>query len=315
MKTLSKAEMKKAIRAVAADRLKHPVISRPDFAKDPKLRSIRRASEKMAREFLREAGLDMKELEALQRQRSVELERVVKQHKADALRRASRQRDALHSSVRAQSQALQSLAARGGFLPNPFFVLDTPFLILSPPGSDSAAVPWGSWAKSDVKTSTSQGTQYVSFFFAWENPNPLVAYSGINALTFMSATGYLKAHSPWDWGFHNKSWVKASAQVSCVINLFGPHLTSPSVFVGEATASSSLWSGGYDAQSISAERYLSVSMVGVPSISSVIFEVDLVVSYGNDRGDIEADFKSGNFQIACPFVAFSLLNSPPVATG
>src|SRR5215469_5836431 len=122
MKTISKAEMKKAIRAVAADRVKHPVISRPDFAKDPKLRSIRRASETMAREFLREAGLERKKLEALQRQRSVELERVVKQHKADALRRASRQRNALHSSVRAQSQALQSLAARGGFLPNPFFV-------------------------------------------------------------------------------------------------------------------------------------------------------------------------------------------------
>src|SRR5262245_20372741 len=130
----------------------------------------------------------------------------------------------------------------------------------------------------------------------------------------MTATGYLKAHSPWDWGFQNKSSVKASAQVSCVIN-FGPHLTSPSVFLGDSTAISHLWGGGYDAQSISAEQYLSLTMVGVPSISSVIFEVDLVVSFQNDNGDIEADFKSGNFQIACPFVAFSLLNSPPMVMG
>src|SRR5262245_5916158 len=141
MKTISKAEMKKAILTVAADRLKQPVTLRPDFAKEPKLRSIRGASEKMARGFLREAGLDMKQFEALQRQRNVELERIVKKHKADALRRASRQRDALHSSIRAQSKSLQSLAASGGFLPNPFFVLDTPFLILAPPGSNSAAVP------------------------------------------------------------------------------------------------------------------------------------------------------------------------------
>ena len=67
MKTISKAEMKKAILAVAVDQLKHLVISRLDFAKDSKLRSIRRASDKMARGFLREAGLDMKQLEVLQR--------------------------------------------------------------------------------------------------------------------------------------------------------------------------------------------------------------------------------------------------------
>jgi len=312
MKTISKAEMKKAILALAADRLKHPVLLRPDFAKDPKLRSIRRAWEKMARGLLKGAGLDLKQLETLQRQRSVELERIVKKHKADALQRASRQRDALHSSIQAQSNALQSLAARDGFLPNPFFVLDTPFLILSTPGSDSAAVPWESWAKSDFKTSASQGTKYVSFFFFWENPNPLSDYSGIHALTFMSATGYLKAHSPWDWGFQNESWVKASAQFSYVINL-GGGLPPESVFVGEAIAISNLWSGGDDAQSISAERTLNLTRVAVPSIHSIVFEVDLVVSYRNDSGNIEADFKSGNFQITCPYVAFSLSNAPTVA--
>jgi hypothetical protein len=58
----------------------------------------------------------------------------------------------------------QSLAARGGFLWSAFYVLDTSFLSLSPPGSDSAEVPAGNWANSDVKTSASQGTQYVSFF-------------------------------------------------------------------------------------------------------------------------------------------------------
>src|SRR5262245_23575793 len=106
MKTISKAEMKKAILAVAADRLKHPVILRPDFAKDPKLRSIRRASKKMARGFLREVGLDIKHLEGLQRQHNVELERIVKRQRADALRQASRQRDTLQSSIPAQSKAL-----------------------------------------------------------------------------------------------------------------------------------------------------------------------------------------------------------------
>jgi hypothetical protein len=296
--------------------LKHLVILQPDFENDPKLRSIRRSSEKMARGFLSQAGLDMKPFEALLRQRSAELERIVKKHKADALRRASRQRDALQSSIRAQSKALRSLAARGGFFPNPFFVLDTPFHISTPGSSASAEVPWGSWAKSNVKSSASHGTQYVSFYFIWTNPNPFGAYSGINAFTFLSATGYLKARSPWDWFSQNESSVKASAQVTCVINLLGEEsksLTSPSGFLGEATAISSTWSGDYDTQSISAGQHLNVTMVGIPAIKNIFFGVNLVVESWNDNGDIEADFKSGNFQITCPFVAFSLLNSPPIS--
>jgi hypothetical protein len=34
------------------------------------------------------------------------------------------------------------------------------------------------------------------------------------------------------------------------------------------------------------------------------------MSDGNDNGDIEADFESGDFQISCPGVVFSLLNTP-----
>jgi len=39
-------------------------------------------------------------------------------------------------------------------------------------------------------------------------------------------------------------------------------------------------------------------------------EVALAVSYDNDHGNIEADFQSGGFKIACPVVVISLLNSP-----
>src|SRR5262249_38703267 len=140
-------------------------------------------------------------LEALQRQRSVELERVVKQHKADALRRASRQREALHSSIRAQSDALRRLAARDGFFSHPFFTLDTPDSISSTRKltlSDSAAVPWGSWAKFDFKASDSQAAEKAGFYFSWVNPYG--DYAVINALTFMSATGYLTAHANWEGG-------------------------------------------------------------------------------------------------------------------
>jgi len=42
-----------------------------------------------------------------------------------------------------------------------------------------------------------------------------------------------------------------------------------------------------------------------------VFEVALELDCENDSGNIDADFASGDFKIACPVVVFSLLNSPP----
>jgi hypothetical protein len=51
-------------------------------------------------------------------------------------------------------------------------------------------------------------------------------------------------------------------------------------------------------------------MFAVAPGKGVVFEVALALDYRNDSGDIEADFESGDFKIACPVVVFSLLNSP-----
>ena len=75
------------------------------------------------------------------------------------------------------------------------------------------------------------------------------------------------------------------------------------------------FSGGDSAQSISGETDLSAMLFAVPPNAQVIFEAALSLGYGNDGGNIEADFESGDFQIMCPFVALSLLNSPPVVVG
>ena len=52
-------------------------------------------------------------------------------------------------------------------------------------------------------------------------------------------------------------------------------------------------------------------MFAVPPGNVVVFEVALLVDWENDDGDVEADFESSNFQIACRVVVFSLVNSPP----
>ncbi len=306
---ISKAELKKAILAVEAERLKHPVVFRLNSAQYPKLLSSRRAKEKLVSEFLREAGLDTKKFEALEEQQSAEQERIIDKHKADALKRASRQNDTLHSTILEQSKALQGLTAPGDFFPNPAFSLDKPFLVWTAPLlalSDSAVVPFGSWAKFKVASSESR-TQTVGFYFYWANPYDV--YAVINATTFMSAIGHVKAHAPWTYGVNT-----SSVTIAALFALwFGLPQNTPyeSEVLGSVGAWGGLFTGGEtNAISISAGVNLNKTMFAVPPKEVVIFEVALAVIYENDDGNIEADFESGDFKITCPIVVVSLLNSP-----
>jgi hypothetical protein len=77
MKTISETALKKAIIAAEAERAKHPVALRPDRAELARMRKARQASEKMVGEFVAQAGLDMKQLRAVQEQRNAEIDRLV----------------------------------------------------------------------------------------------------------------------------------------------------------------------------------------------------------------------------------------------
>lgn len=313
MKKISKAELKKAILAVEAKRSQHPIAFRPDRAQYLRLQKSRQTSEKMISGFLREAGLEMQKFQALQEQRGVELERIVAKHKTDALRRASRQKDTLHSSIVKQSEALRSLATQPDFFPHPSFSLDTPFLIWTTPLrplADSAAVPFASWAKFRIATSEYRGTQKVGFYFYWANP--FRKHAVINAATFMSATGHLRSNAPATFGV-NTSWVEATARFGLWFG-FPRDVASTSYateFLGSTGAFGSTFSGeGTNASSISAGVSLSQTMFAVPPGNVVVFEVALALEYENDDGNIEADFESGDFRIGCPVVVFSLLTKP-----
>jgi hypothetical protein len=317
MKEISTAELKKAIVAVETERLKHPATFRPDRAQRAALQKSRKESEKAVSAFLRKAGLDLKGFQALQERRSAELERMVAKHKADAIKLAASRKGTLYSSIAAQSKALGDLASRSDFFPYPSFTLDTPFLIWSIPLadiSDSAAVPFGSFAKFKFKTSQTI-TQKVGFYFYW--PNPYQDYAVINAATFFSATGHLTAHAPWTF-WSNSSEVYAYADFNLWFG-WPTAVTSSncaSAFLGSTGAMGAGTTGG-DTQgtSVSSGVSLNTTMFAVPPNTVVVFEVaiELDCSVDDSDGYIEADFESGDFRIACPVVVFSLLNSPPSA--
>lgn len=312
MKTFSKAELRKAILEAEAERAKYPAAVRPSQEQQQKLQKNRRTSEELAAGFLTKAGFDMKKFEALQERREAELERIVAKHKTDALRLASRKKNAVRSGMIRQSEALRDLASRDDFFPYPSFSLDTPFLIWSTPllPIDSAAVPFGSWAKFRVATSES-GSQKVSFYFYW--PSPYTDYAVINAATYLSAAGHLRAHAPWTIGV-NTSEVYATAVFGIWFGVprevwSSSYETSP---LGAMGAFGGTFTGGdVEGYSVNAGLGLNKTMFAVPPRNVVVFEVGVIIDYDNNDGNIEADFEHGDFQIACPVVVFSLLNSPP----
>jgi hypothetical protein len=90
--------------------------------------------------------------------------------------------------------------------------------------------------------------------------------------------------------------------------------TYASAWLGRSGALSTSFIGpDVEGTSISSGVSLSTTMFAVPPGDVVVFEVALELDYDNDSGNIDADFASGDFQIACPVVVFSLLNSPPGA--
>jgi hypothetical protein len=309
MQRISEVELRKMIVGAEAKRLKTGLSLRLDGTR---LRKSREASEKMMSQWLRDSGLDPEKLRALHEQRSAEWESLVARRKKEALRLAARQKKKLHAELAAQSKALRGVNKSSVF-PHPTFSLDTPFLIWTSPLmtlSDSNTAPFDSWAKFKFTTSASQGTQKVSFYFYWVNPYS--DYAVISAATFLSSTGHLKAHAPWSlWS--NWSSVEAGARFGLWFGL--PRDVDASAYVtefqGAARALSAFLIGGDTyGKSIFAGSSLSKTMFAVPPRNVVVFEVALALDYENDDGDIEADFESGDFRIACPVVVFSLLNAP-----
>lgn len=312
MKQISRTQLKKAVIAAEAERISSLSVSRPDFGRSAKLASNARAAEKLGTRFLKAAGMDAAKLQAIAAGREAEQTRMIEKHKADALKRAARQQKTLRATLIAQSEALAQSVA-GDFFPYPSFNLDTPFLIWSTPllDIDSAAIPFGSSAKFRLATSQYQGVQKVGFYFYWANP--FQDYAVINAATFMSANGHLRAHAPWTIGV-NTSEVTATAQLGLSFGWPRPgtYQETEGVYLGGTGAFAQTFIGGdSNATTISAGVSLNRTMFAVPPREVVVFEVALLVDYKNDDGNIEVDFAKGSFNITCPVVVFSILNSPP----
>jgi hypothetical protein len=311
MKTFSEAALKKAILAHEMERLKHG--SAFGAGRSGAMRKNRQASEKILTRFLRNAGLDLDGLEAQNKARSAELKELVENHKAEAIRLASRRKGASYSDMAARA-GLTRWAAPSTTLNNPFIIWSIPEI----PGVVPALTPQGATAKFKFTTSEYSGWQKVGFYYLW--PNPYSDYAVIDVVTTLSATGYIQAHAPWGSFLENNSSLTATSLLNLWIGWPNSNSVTSSDFyqqgIGFVWAYGSIFDGWFhdtQGESISAETYPWAGSFAVPPGGLVVFEVALELDYSNASGDVEADFTSGDFNIACPGVSFAVVNNPPLA--
>jgi hypothetical protein len=313
MKKFSEAALKKAIFAHETERLKHRSAFGASRSELGALRKNRQAAEKILSQFVRNAGLDLNRLGELNKQRSAETKRLVERNKTDAIELASRRKGASYSEI----------AARSGLArwAEPDFTLNTPFIVWSIPtipGVEPAITPQGASAKFKFATSEFSGWQKVGFYYLW--PNPYSDYAVIDVVTALSATGYIQAHAPWDSFSENNSTLTATSLLNLWIGWPDSEFVTSSSFyqqgLGSVWAYASIFDGWFhdtDGRSIASETNPWAGPFAVPPGGLVVFEVAMELDYSNASGDVEADFASGDFNIACPGVVFAVLNNPTLA--
>lgn len=313
MRKFSEAALKKAILAHETERLKHGSAFGAGRSELGALRKNRQAAEKLLSQFLRNAGLDLNGLRELNEQRSAETSRLVERNKTDAIKLASQRKGASYSE----------LAARSGLMrwQTTDFTLNTPFIIWSIPtipGVLPAVTSQGATAKFKFTTSGFSGWQKVGFYYLW--PNPYSDYAVIDVVTTFSAAGYIQAHAPWDSFSENNSMLTATSLLNLWIGWPNSNSVTSSSFyqqgLGNVWAYASLFDGWFhdtDGRSIASETFPWAGPFAVPPGALVVFEVVMELDYSNASGDVEADFESGDFNIACPGVSFAVLNNPPLA--
>ena len=313
----SVAQLTRAVKRASKVRAARLTTLLPNREQRLAIRQLQNGTTQVVAQHLIQSGLDLKKIKTLQKQLGVELAREAVKHKAAALRLASAQKRNLNSAMVRRSKAASALASGPALNLNPFVVLDTPFLIWPQPllaFSDSNTAPFGSWVKFNFSNSNSEGTQSVNFYYYWQNP--FTNSVTINAETFLSAVGHLQANANWGLASH--------AALVGVVALFDAWIgappigtTPPQLDLGEARALASFLTGGdSNGTAINSDVTLTKTMVAVPSLAGVMFEVSLAVYYYSDDGaNVDADFASGDFRFANPFVAFSILNAPNPAWG
>jgi hypothetical protein len=270
-----------------------------------------RAAVKLVADWMRRSGLDTRALAALQDERRLEIERSVKEGRAEAVKQAATQ----FAAVRGHAKALQALAKKGGFFTVPSFTLDKPIRISADPRRilrQSRIKSFDSFAKMRVDR-RQEGQDKLSFVFTFFNQTD--APVAIDAVTFLSASGFLDMTVGGGVVF-NFGFLLAVAQIAVgptesgsiphearTLGALSPFNNPLFPFDGHEST------GAHGAFNLTALHHPVGPRQSVFIVVSVTIDSDCGSSFRS-----LADFESGVLGVSCPLVVVRVHRTPPAIT-
>lgn len=298
----TKAEVERIVRAFWA---------KQEVPRDPRKR-IARPTDKLATEWLRATGFNVKKAETLQKQQRAEWERMAPRAAADAAKRWAGHIKRTQASATAWATNL--MATPGGGTPpsdSSFFLARPISILASDPGILKAThfEPGNSFAKILVDRKSSD-VDTLTFIFAFHNVAGAAFLFDFD--TLLNSSGHLRVSV--GAGFVNSGEVNVDAKLD-VLTASPVTDTQNVAAVGALGGAAPFFQGDSNERTISLTRFLTAPGVVIESDAIAIAQVSLVLSYDLDDARVVADFNAGNFRVQCPVVLIARRSLPAKASG
>lgn len=249
-----------------------------------------------------------------------ETRRYMEKQKAGVVRLSPRVRETLQAQAASRRRAMEHLLARGGDVPILNFVaIDQPALVI--PTQDlvmagAHIVPWNSSAKVRGEWDTpyaDNGSDELSFIFAWENPSQKDAVVNVDAPLILN--GYCDAYASGGLWAYNLVFLGIDASLD-ILEWWNQPPTSPPSQAGQMAHAATVFAfahgiyvgGDPEAAGVQGYYNLNYNLLVVPPRSVIVFSVSLVVNHTIEGdGQARVDFASGDFEVVCPDVLLQIL--------
>jgi hypothetical protein len=305
----------KDISAADEVRRKYSTRDHADFSSLLQMRGNQRNIDNFVNSWLTKTGFESGKFHEILVQNQTELRGILEEQKANAVEQSPSVKEILHLDVDSRRKTVEHLITLAP--PPKYELLSSPFLIWPTQGllGPSAHVePFNSSIKVKLNSERQSGSEKLSFYFLWENPDDTPA--------IINANGYLVLNGFCSVLVLGKifSDTKPDSALGITVSLspsewWNQPPTQPLLQEGQQQSALYLWaqtgsilsSGASDSEFIYKGYDLRHTLHMIPPHGVVVFEVCSYFSYRTTGGLIEADFRSGDFEILCPGVLVTIL--------
>lgn len=302
MSKLTKTEVQRVVRAIWRSQ------EVPKEVRTP-LQSARDV-EKLATNWLRSTGFDVRKANKLQGRHRAEWDRLAPKAGSVAARRWAGHIRRTQAS--ATAWATDIMASAGGAPPGNSFFVDTPISILaSDPGSlkDSRIKAGKSFAKvlGDRKSSN---VDTYSFIFRFRNTAATPFLFTFD--TLLNVSGHLRMSVGAGLLNSGELTVDAKLDVVTANQVSDTQNVATLAAVGDGPP---FFGGATNARSLSLTRFLTAPGIVLEGDAQAVVVVSLVLKYDLDDAHVVADFNTGAFRVLCPVVLVARSALPLKASG